>query len=88
MGDFLKGAIIGTLAGVCVGAIVVAKNKKLSNKLKEGIDTAEEKFEKIKKGFEDGSCSSGSCFINRGDEMEDMSDITEKSNFSKKTKNN
>ena len=88
MGDFLKGAIIGTLAGVCVGAIVVAKNKKLSNKLKEGIDTAVEKFEKIKKGFEDENCSSGSCFINRGDEIENMSDITEKSNFSKKTKNN
>lgn len=43
MEDYLKGAFFGMAVGVCIGAIIVAKNKKLAGKIKEGVEMAEEK---------------------------------------------
>ena len=92
---FCKGAVLGMLAGVCVGAIVVAKNKKLSNKLNEGLVIAEEKFKEIKDNLEDkmsqGQCECDNCDCVSGD-YNSMSFATEsdsgnfKNNFSKKDK--
>ena len=48
MENYCRGVLFGMLAGVCVGAIVVAKNKKLSKKINEGFDLAVEKVEDIK----------------------------------------
>ena len=96
MENFCKGVILGMVAGACVGAIVVAKNKKLSNKIKEGLVTAEGKIKEIKEGIEDkmnessgesGSCGCGlnsDCYNQR--ETEKDIDFP-KNNFSKKNKN-
>lgn len=52
MKEFLIGSLIGTAVGLCVGGAVVAKNKKLSNKISEGLDTAKAKFAKAKDDIE------------------------------------
>ncbi len=44
MGDFCKGALFGMAVGVCVGAVVVAKNKKLANKIKSCMQSTETKL--------------------------------------------
>ena len=96
MGNFLKGALLGTLAGVCIGAIVVAKNKKLSNKLKESIVTAEGKIKEIKQNLEESLASEGNCSCfdqessqcpQESSENEKVEDKNQLSNFSKKNKN-
>ena len=96
MGYFCKGVLIGMAAGVCVGAIVVAKNKKLSNKLKEGLVTAEGKIKEIKDNLSDKinefSCESSDCCCGcedgflRNSESE-IGVAQQKNNFSKKNKN-
>lgn len=96
MGYFCKGVLIGMAAGVCVGAIAVAKNRKLSNKLKEGLVTAEGKIKEIKDNLSEKinefSCESSSC--NCMDEYSGETEIgqennvnQQKNNFSKKNKN-
>ena len=90
MGNFLKGAIFGTLAGVCIGAIVVAKNKKLSNKLKEGIVTAEGKIIEIKNSIEDTFSNDDAKNSESGDNTkycDCQEDRQCDNNFSKKNKN-
>ena len=96
MGYFCKGVLIGMAAGVCVGAIVVAKNKKLSNKLKEGLVTAEGKIKEIKDNLSDKinefSCESSNCnCCAEGDFSngfgQENNEIQQKNNFSKKNKN-
>lgn len=96
MGDFCKGAAIGMLAGVAVGAIIVAKNKKLSNKLKQGVDAAEDKFMEVKNSLEDKinelacDCGGGNSSSNSsGNSSQDGQNNAEnmKNNFSKKNKN-
>lgn len=96
MGNFCKGVLIGMLAGTVVGAVVVVKNKKLSNKLKEGLVTAEGKIKEVKENIEEklneSSCGCG------GNENSPACDCSEqnqegqgednlKNNFSKKNKN-
>ncbi len=53
MGDFCKGAAFGMLVGVCVGGIIVAKNKKLANQIKSKMQTAEEKIMEAKEMVEE-----------------------------------
>ena len=48
MKDFIKGLAFGAVVGMAVGAVVVAKNKKLASKIKEGMSTAEEKLKEAK----------------------------------------
>ena len=48
MKEFFMGGLFGTLAGICVGGIIVSKNKKLSNKISDSITKIEQKFEKAK----------------------------------------
>ncbi len=61
MENFCKGMLWGVVLGTCVGAIVVAKNKKLSQKLNKGIEIAEEKIIETKEALEeklnDGVCN-------------------------------
>lgn len=96
MGNFCKGIMLGAIAGICVGAIVVAKNKKLSNKLKEGLTTAEGKIKEIKQDIEEKinsetcGCGSENCSpeSENCDCGEESCDCNEpKNNFSKKNKN-
>ena len=84
------------VAGVCVGAIVVAKNRKLSNKLKEGLVTAEGKIKEIKDNLSEKisefSCESSSCKCGEyssdfGNLSQEKNESTQKNNFSKKNKN-
>ena len=80
MEHFCKGLLWGALIGTCVGAIVVAKNKKLSHKLREGLEVTEDKIKETKQILEDKLCQ---------DDL-DCYECDEKSNnnnFSKKNKN-
>ena len=52
MKEFLIGSIIGMSAGFVVGGIMVARNKKLSNKINQGIDKAEDKLIEAKDALE------------------------------------
>lgn len=93
---FSKGVLVGMVAGVCIGAIVVAKNKKLSSKINEGLVTAEGKIKELKEDLED-KLSQNSCNENdfcccgagnentsyRGEQEQNLA----KNNFSKKNKN-
>ena len=80
MEHFCKGMLWGVLVGTCVGAIIVAKNKKLSHKLREGLDVTEEKIKETKQVLEEKLCDDDSdC-----DECEGKS---HNNNFSKKNKN-
>ena len=51
MENFCKGLVFGAVVGMCVGGIVVAKNKKLASKIKEGVCTASEKLEEAKEAL-------------------------------------
>ena len=93
---FCKGVIFGMIAGVCVGAIVVAKNKKLSNKISDGVEVAEEKIKEIKEGLEDKFNSTATKEFSTSESMQgygNREDFTTKfesgisnNNFSKKDK--
>lgn len=96
MENFCKGIIFGMLAGAAIGAVVVAKNKKLSNKLKEGLETAEDKFNEVKSAIQekinsdDCGCGSEKCSPesdNCGCGENDCDCNEPKNNFSKKNKN-
>ena len=80
MKNFCEGLLWGTLIGACVGAVMVVKNKKLSKKLKAGLDVTEEKFMEAKQAIEekmsDEGCRFGAC-----------EDRSQNNNFSKKNKN-
>lgn len=80
MKNFCEGLLWGTLIGTCVGAVIVAKNKKLSKKLKDGLEVTEEKIMETKQALEeklsDNDCRFGSC-----------DDKSQNNNFSKKNKN-
>ena len=96
MGNFCKGVVLGMIAGACVGAVVVAKNKKLSNKLKEGLITAEGKLKEVKDSIEEKlnqsscGCETGNYDMSEGNcgsfDSENCEQI-QKNNFSKKNKN-
>jgi len=48
MKEFFIGTLIGSMTGLVVGGIMVARNKKLSNKINQGIDKVEEKVKDAK----------------------------------------
>lgn len=48
MEDFLKGMLWGAGIGLAVGAISVAKNRKLAKKINDGMNMAEEKLVEAK----------------------------------------
>ena len=76
MENFCKGVLWGVLIGTCVGAVIVAKNKKLSHKLREGLEVTGEKIKETKQMLEEKLCDDECC-----DEK------TQNNNFSKKNKN-
>jgi recombinational DNA repair protein RecR len=51
MEEFLKGVMVGALVGAGVAAVVVSKNKKLSSKIKNGVDDMQEKLAEAKDSF-------------------------------------
>ena len=53
MEDFLKGLVWGAGIGMIVAASVVAKNKKLAAKIRNGMDMAEEKIIEAKEVIEE-----------------------------------
>lgn len=95
MGNFCKGIALGMAAGVVVGGIIVAKNKKLSNKLKEGLTTAEGKIKEVKQNIEEkiqnSSCDCEASGAGQNASCDCMAETSEsdeqKNNFSKKNKN-
>lgn len=91
MEEFLKGAMLGMVAGVCVGAVIVAKNKKLANKLKNGLTTAEEKLKEAKEDLqeklESKECDCDDYDCRNGEFNSKNCSNLESKDFSKKTKN-
>ncbi len=53
MENFCKGVVFGMMLGVAVGAVVVAKNKKLAVKIKDGVSQAETKLKEAKDMIEE-----------------------------------
>ena len=47
MEDFIKGSLMGIAAGMIIGGIVVAKNKKLASKIRDGLNKAEDKIQEV-----------------------------------------
>jgi gas vesicle protein len=85
MEEFLRGAMIGALVGAGVAAVVVSKNKKLSQKIKKGVNDIQEKWEDAKESmsekFEECDCLDA-------DEMSDFCGENEKNRSqNKKYKN-
>lgn len=88
MENFCKGVAFGAIFGMCVGGIIVAKNKKLANTIKEKVMTAEDKLQEAKQSLmdkiqsDDDKCENFECGENR--QFKEFFD--EKSNFNKKSK--
>ena len=53
MENFCKGLTWGLAAGMVAGAIIVSKNKTLSNKIRRGMGIAEEKMQEAKEFIEE-----------------------------------
>lgn len=53
MENFCKGVAFGLVTGMVAGAIIVAKNKKLASKIKQGLGIAEEKMQEAKEFIEE-----------------------------------
>lgn len=96
MENFCKGIALGMITGIVVGGIVVAKNKKLSNKLREGLTTAEGKIKEVKETIEEKIEQNSGCSCpqngsgqnqNYAHEDDDFRYDSQKNNFSKKNKN-
>lgn len=80
MENFCKGMLWGVVVGACIGAVVVAKNKKLSKKLKDGIEITEDKLKETKQALEEKLNQEESCFCS-------CDEKSQNNNFSKKNKN-
>ena len=78
MENFCRGACWGMLAGVIVGGILVARNRKLANKIREGLWNAENKIEEVKDTIAEKLQESDCCFAG------DCSSQTGSKNHSKK----
>lgn len=68
MKEFFVGSLIGAVAGMCIGGIVVSKNKKLSCKINETVDKLDKKLSKAKENIEqklddckDNNASNNAC---------------------------
>lgn len=53
MKDLIKGMALGAMVGVVVGGVVVAKNKKLATKIKDGLTSAEGKLNEAKTNLQE-----------------------------------
>lgn len=67
MENFCKGFLLGMVTGVLVGAIAVAKNKKLSGMVKEKTEIVEKKLSDITEKLKDKDneleeCNNKDCF--------------------------
>ena len=80
MENFCKGMVWGLVIGACVGMVVVARNKKLSHKIKDGIEITEEKLKETKQAIEEKICQEDTCFGVCDEKLQN-------NNFSKKNKN-
>ena len=60
MKNFCSGLLVGTIVGAVTGMVVVAKNKNLSNMIKEKSEIASKKISnfanKIRKSFSENEC--------------------------------
>ena len=89
MENFCKGAMWGLAAGMVAGAIIVAKNKKLAGKIKQGLGIAEEKLQEAKEFAEEkieeikSECKDGS----KSYDGDNCQDYQKDKDFSKKSKN-
>ena len=80
MENFCKGMLWGVVIGTCVGAVVVAKNKKLSQKLKDGLEVTGDKIKETKQALEEKLNQDDCCY-------DSCDDKSQNNNFSKKNKN-
>ena len=80
MEKFCKGMLWGVVVGTCVGAIIVAKNKKLSRKLKDGLEVTGDKIKETKQILEEKLNQDDDCFDSCDEKFQN-------NNFSKKNKN-
>lgn len=93
MENFCKGVTIGLVTGMIIGGVVVAKNKKLANKIKECVAATEEKIEEAKEFIEEKieenkcDCSSSNNNCNQGSQKYDFSQNSDNKDFNKKSKN-
>ena len=63
MENFCRGIGFGMIAGIMVGGIIVAKNKKLAGKIREGLSDAEEKLETVKDNISEKLQESDCCLF-------------------------
>ena len=60
MENFCRGLGFGMVAGIMIGGIVVAKNRKLAGKIRNSLADAEEKMESVKDNIaeklQEGDC--------------------------------
>ena len=91
MENICRGFLVGAVFGMCVGAIVVAKNKKLAGKIREGVTTAEEKLQEAKESLiEKMQSSEEKCVCDcdgNGTNAQNFETFSDKNNFNKKSKN-
>lgn len=95
MEDFIKGAMLGMVVGAGIGAVCIAKNKKLANKIKDGLTTAEGKLKEAKENLQEKmeSCdcssseNSSSNDCNCSEQSFMGSETDKQKDFSKKNKN-
>lgn len=90
MENFCKGLIWGGIIGMCVGGVIVAKNKKLAGKIREKMSTAEEKLNEAKDNLVEKlqECDCGdSNNKNCCDDSKMQGTLSESTNFNKKSKN-
>lgn len=98
MENLCKGVVLGMVVGVCVGGILVAKNKKLANKINQTVSTASDKFQEAKEMIEEkmqekqeeanciSTCDTNNCNCEPYKNQFNTSVNSEK-DFSKKSKN-
>lgn len=74
MENFCNGMIWGLAVGAVIGSIVVAKNKKLSSKIRKGLGIAEEKMQEAK-DFIDEKVEEIKCECKESEDCDDKSDV-------------
>ena len=93
MENFCKGVTIGLVSGMLIGGVIVAKNRKLANKIKECVSVTEEKMQEVKDFIEEKideskcDCTSSSDCCGSTSQKYDFSQNSDNKDFNKKSKN-
>lgn len=90
MENFCRGLVWGGIIGMVIGGVIVAKNKKLAGKIREKMSSAEEKLNEAKDNLieklqECDCCDSSN--KNCCDDGKTFGNMSENTNFNKKSKN-